>query len=58
MEEIEKLFHHEPPSPGLAIPVVDEISDVHRVSDLLLKRLHWEVQEIVDRKMISLHQIR
>lgn len=48
MDEIEKLFHHEAPSPGLAMPDVDEIYDV-QAFQIWKKAVALEVQDIVDR---------
>ena len=47
-EDIEKLFHRTPSSPGLAIPSVDEIYDV-QAFQMWLQAVILEVQEIVDR---------
>ncbi|MDD3138068.1 MAG: toll/interleukin-1 receptor domain-containing protein [Lachnospiraceae bacterium] len=47
-EEIETLFHKSPSSPGVIVPVVDEISDIQEFQ-LWIQELILEIQEIVDR---------
>ena len=48
IDEIERLFHQTPSSPGLAVPSVEEIYDVQEFRTWL-QEVNLEVQDIVDR---------